>query len=318
MLRQNIAGTLSQIGLNAKQDAQYIPDNRQDLGAVIAKGMNDWDKYTKKQAYIDALQGGNQEDIDKALAAYDPQAYAKAMETRQAREWQLADADTQFARQKELANINFNNNMALKRLEAALKPATAAQQNMQYLQQLGYTPEEAAQMLYMGQNPNMQMPMLGEKGFNEYDKAMGKDLAEQKIAEKQMQSLTPRAEQAIARAEESLDDGTGLGQIGGLGWTTGQGGRNRANIKNAQAQINTAMRGLLKQMGVGSTELNSAVEAEAYRYQLNPNMPIEQQKQILDNFKADYMSGNLQKELQQNYGKPSLKQTSIKLKYGLE
>lgn len=132
MLRQNIAGTLSQIGLNAKQDAQYIPDNRQDLGAVIAKGMNDWDKYTKKQAYIDALQGGNQEDIDKAMAAYDPQAYAKAMETRQAREWQLADADTQFARQKELADIQYNRSLALenlrnknaiglKQLESALK-----------------------------------------------------------------------------------------------------------------------------------------------------------------------------------------------------
>lgn len=318
MLRQNIAGSLSQIGLNAVQPATVIDRNKGNLAEDLAKAYSGWDSANKKQAYIDALQGGDQEKIDSALASYNPEAYAQVMQAREQRANQLADADTQFARQKELANINFNNNMALKRLEASLKPATAAQQNMQYLQQLGYTPEESAQMLYMGQNPNMQMPMLGEKGFNEYDKAMGKDLAEQKIAEKQMQSLTPRAEQAIARAEESLDDGTGLGQIGGLGWTTGQGGRNRANIKNAQAQINTAMRGLLKQMGVGSTELNSAVEAEAYRYQLNPNMPIEQQKQILDNFKADYMSGNLQKELQQNYGKPSLKQTSIKLKYGLE
>ena len=317
MIGNNIAGTLSQIGLRAVQPATVI-DNGKDMGKAIQDSLKMYNDYSKKQAYIDALQGGNQEKIDIALASYNPEAYAQVMQAREQRANQLADADTQFARQKELANLNFNNSMALKRLEASLKPATAAQQNMQYLQQLGYTPEEAAQMLYMGQNPNMQMPMLGEKGFNEYDKAIGKDLAEQKIAEKQMQSLTPRAEQAIARAEESLDDGTGLGQIGGLGWTTGQGGRNRANIKNAQAQINTAMRGLLKQMGVGSTELNSAVEAEAYRYQLNPNMPIEQQRQILDNFKADYMSGNLQKELQQNYGQPSLKQTSIKLKYGLE
>lgn len=317
MIGNNIAGTLSQIGIRAVQPATVI-DNGKDMGKAIQDSLKMYNDYSKKQAYIDALQGGDQEKIDSALASYNPEAYAQVMQAREQRANQLADADTQFARQKELANIQFNNNMALKRLEAALKPATAAQQNMQYLQQMGYSPEEAAQLYYSGQNPNATLPLLGEKGFNEYDKAMGKDLAEQKIAEKQMQSLTPRAEQAIARAEESLDDGTGLGQIGGLGWTTGQGGRNRANIKNAQAQINTAMRGLLKQMGVGSTELNSAVEAEAYRYQLNPNMPIEQQKQILDNFKADYMSGNLQKELQQNYGKPSLKQTSIKLKYGLE
>lgn len=319
MVGQNRAAIISQIG--AWSTPKITPGKSIDFaGAIDAwnegrklaeqREKNELDKE-RRNAYIDAINGGNQEEIDKAFANYDPESYAKVMMGRQ-------DADTQFARQKELANLNFNNSMALKRLEASLKPATTAQQNMEYLIKQGYSPEEAAQLYYSGQNPNLNVMALGQKGFNEYDKAIGKDLAEQKIAEKQMQSLTPRAEQAIIRAEESLNDGTGLGQIGGLGWTTGQGGRNRANIKNAQAQINTAMRGLLKQMGVGSTELNSAVEAEAYRYQLNPNMPIEQQKQILDNFKADYMSGNLQKELQQNYGKPSLKQTSIKLKYGLE
>lgn len=131
MIGNNIAGTLSQIGLRAVQPATVI-DNGKDMGKAIQDSLKMYNDYSKKQAYIDALQSGNQEDIDKALAAYDPQAYAKAMETRQAREWQLADADTQFARQKELANINFNNQVALadlknkqaiglKQLENALK-----------------------------------------------------------------------------------------------------------------------------------------------------------------------------------------------------
>ena len=112
MIGNNIAGTLSQIGLKAVQPATVI-DNGKDMGKAIQDSLKMYNDYSKKQAYIDALQGGNQEDIDKALAAYDPQAYAKAMETRQVREWQLADADTQFARQKELAQMNFGNQLAL-------------------------------------------------------------------------------------------------------------------------------------------------------------------------------------------------------------
>lgn len=203
MLRNNIAGTLAQIGLGAKQNATVV-GNDSDFGQALAQGLGTWDNYTKKQAYIDALQGGNQEDIDKAMAAYDPQAYAKAMETRQAREWQLADADTQFARQKELANIQFNNNMALKRLEAALKPATLAQQNMQYLQQMGYSPEEAAQLYYSGQNPSLNVMMLGTKGQEAYGKEAGKNIAEREKAAQEAQDEYNTVASNIDRINELL------------------------------------------------------------------------------------------------------------------
>ena len=110
---------------------------------------------------------------------------------------------------------------------------------------------------------------------------------------KTMAIMEPRVKQAIARARVALDESTGLGQFGGWGWTTGQGGKNRAAIQTAQAQINTMMRGLLTEMGVGSTELNSAAEAAAYRYQIKQDMPIEQIRQIFDDFEQDYLNGSL-------------------------
>lgn len=183
---------------------------------------------------------------------------------------------------------------------------TVAQQNIEYLaKNMGIPLDQAAMLVYGGNNPTLNMAMLGKKGQEAADKKIGEYVADEQIAQQQMKTLKPKAENALRRAKESLADGTGLGQFGGWGWTTGKGGQNRANIKNAQAQINTTMRGLLKQMGVGSTELNSAVEAEAYRYMLDPNTPIEQQEQVLKNFEEDYLSGALQKDLEEIYGNKS-------------
>lgn len=202
--------------------------------------------------------------------------------------------------------------LALKRMQLAQNGGgTGSIKNIEYLVGQGYTPEQAANMVFSGQNPAVQG--LGQKGMEAYDKKVGETLGDEFVAERQLKTLKPKAENALQRAEESLNEGTGLGQVGGWGWTTGQGGKNRANIKNAQAQINTTMRGLLSQIGVGASELNSAAEAEAYRYMLTPDMPIEQQRQVINNFKQDYLNGTLENELREIYGK-----SSYKSKYGLE
>jgi len=120
---------------------------------------------------------------------------------------------------------------------------------------------------------------------------------EKEESAKQNEVMRPRVIQAISRAKDALKDGTGLGQFGGWGWTSEDGGKNRAAIQSAQAQINTVMRGMLKEMGVGSTELNSAAEAAAYRYTISPNMPISQIEQIIENFEQDYLDGTLQNEV---------------------
>jgi hypothetical protein len=269
------------------------------------KGVN----MQRQNALADALQSGDEEAINKAAAAYNPQGQLDYIQRiKQAR----ADADLEFQRQKELADYNHALDMkkqdALYNLKNSLEAikggyGTAAQQNASYLQGLGYTPEESAMMVFGGQNPTLNLSNLGKKGIEAYDKKIGEDLADQQIAQRQMRTLEPRAKAAIARARDSLQEGTGLGQLGGVGWTTGQGGINRANVKNAQAQINTSMRGLLKEMGVGSTEMNSALEAEAYRYNIDPTSPIPQQEQVLKNFEDDYLSGKLANELGSIYGK---------------
>lgn len=325
------------------------------------------DKRAKNRAYVEALQGGDQDQINSAWAAYDPQSYANFMLNQEKRaedrQWALDDLAAQQAFQRELADINFKRQMELENVknqnawglkrwdlentlaqkemerQQALEDAatqrefqkeletlknqnarslkefeltnglgTTAQQNVKAMIDAGYTPEEAWAMYYGGNNPTLDMANLGKKGMEAYDKKIGENLGDEAVAQKQMQTLKPKAENAIRRAKDSLVEGTGLGQFSGWGWTTEQGGINRANIKNAQAQINTTMRGLLKQLGVGSTELNSAVEAEAYRYMLSPDMPIGQQLQVIKNFEEDYLSGALAKDLADTYGKkPSLK-----------
>lgn len=174
MLNRNYADTIASI---ANKSASIItPKKNEDYIAIMRQAGEDYQKGKQLQAdnaFTEEMVKLHPEDEAK-IRQMGGRAYADVM---QAREWQLADADTQFARQKELANINFNNNMALKRLEASLKPATTAQQNMEYLIKQGYSPEEAAQLYYSGQNPNLNVMALGQKGQEAYEKKIGEDLA---------------------------------------------------------------------------------------------------------------------------------------------
>ena len=123
------------------------------------------------------------------------------------------------------------------------------------------------------------------------------DEHEKEKAARQKKAMLPTVKYAINRARDALKEGTGLGQIGGWGWTTGQGGRNRADIQNAKAQMNIFMRSLLKEMGVGSKEMDAATEAVAYRYEIDPMMHEDQISRVLDNFMEDYDNGTLEKNL---------------------
>lgn len=302
-----------------KTASRYKPQAKQGIDwSSIADSLKSIDTSMKTQDLASALESGDQEAINKARSALDPTGYANFLDQQalraEDRAWEQEKLQKSFDLQKELAQMKYNQARNLAEFKSGLgDQSTTAMRNMQYLVSQGYTPQEAAALYYGGQNSTLNLANLGQKGQEAYDKEVGKALAEEATANKQMQTLKPKAENAIRRAREALNQGEGLGQIGGKFWTTGQGGKNRANIKNAQAQINTAMRGLLKQMGVGSTELNSAVEAEAYRYQISPDMPIAQQEQVLNNFVEDYMSGALAKDLQEIYGKkPSLKDFQTK------
>lgn len=262
---------------------------------------------------LEQIQGGDWEGGVNTIAQTDPDTALGLAQYKQKSDDAFALQQMKDAARNQLTPYQ-QEMLALKRQQLAQGgDNTGSIKNIEYLVGQGYTPEQAASMVFGGQNPNFQMPVLGQKGMEAYDKKVGETLGDEFVAERQLKTLKPKAENALQRAEESLNEGTGLGQVGGWGWTTGQGGKNRANIKNAQAQINTTMRGLLSQMGVGASELNSAAEAEAYRYMLTPDMPIEQQRQVINNFKQDYLDGTLEKELREIYGK-----SSYKSKYGLE
>lgn len=302
MLNKDYAGINSRIGLGAIQNATVVGKDRPDLGKALADAYSQYDSYNKQQALTNALKNNDQNAINNAMADINPMAYAQMLKSdaqrAEDRQWALDDAATKHRYDLELE-------------KAKDKEATAFQRNFDFIKQTTDLPDDdIIKLMYGGQNPTLDMAMLNPKGQEAFAKEIGKSLAEEQIAEKQLNTLTPRAKQALERAKASLDDGTGLGQIGGWGWTTGQGGINRANVSNAQAQINTAMRGLLSNMGVGSSELNSAAEAEAYRYMIKPDMPIEQQRQVLKNFEDDYLSGKLEQDLRGIYGK-SLKDVSL-------
>lgn len=317
MLDKNYAGTTASI---IRSTFPNITAPKQtDLVSMLDQVGKDYQTGLQVRAdnkLTDEMIAQNPED-EARIRQMGGRAYADMLKSdaqrAEERQWHLDDLESQRQFQRDLLRDKLNNEFALAKYKAQFDTApqgTNAQQNVQAMIEAGYTPQEAWAMYYGGNNPTLDMATLGKKGQEAYDKKVGDFVADEAIAEKQMQTLKPKVDNALKRARESLEDGTGLGQIGGWGWTTGKGGQNRANIKNAQAQINTTMRGLLKQMGVGSTELNSAAEAEAYRYMIDPNMPIGQQLQVLDNFEQDYLSGKLAEDLAETYAKPSLKQVN--------
>lgn len=301
---------IAQIGAMTRPQFRNMPTL--DFGGAVDNFTKARDKSleaARRQAYVDELTAQHPEAA--AQIAANPDAYAKMINDNAA-----AERDQQF--KMDMLDKQFNNSIALQdkqhanavglaKLAAQLKAnGTTGMQNIEYLQGLGFSPEEAAQLYYGGNNPTLNMANLGKKGAEALDKKIGENMADEFIADKQTQKLSPITQTAIDAAKESLANGVGLGQIGGWGWTTGQGGINRENLARAQRQMNIQIRGALKAVGVGSKELDAAAEAEAYRARLDPKLPIDQQMQILNNFEQDYLSGNLHKELAEKYGKSGL------------
>ena len=328
MLNNNFANVTSAIAKNVFQPTQTV--NRPNIANALTQSLKDYYDYSQKQEekdkantklknLQDAYASGDENAINQARLDYDAESFLKSQDA-----YNLANRQNENAigleklrQQYNLDTLNkqHENAIGLAKLKAELEPnketGTSAMQNYDFLKGLGYDENQAIAMSFGNGTEAIGGALvnggLGAKVQDAYDKKIGENLADEQIAENQLKTLTPRVQQALDRAIISLDNGTGLGQIGGWGWTTGQGGINRANISNAQAQINTIMRGLLKNMGVGATELNSAAEAEAYRYLLKHDMPIEQQRQVIKNFVDDYLSGKLEKDLRSVYGSKSSK-----------
>lgn len=253
-----------------------------EAGLAEDKAQSDFYRDLTKQSYINQLPDQKRQQIHswgaaQGLNPMQSEAVWAEMKMRK-NEADLAQLEASTA--KTQAETNKASRPDLSTLQAGVNNGTISADMAN--QELG--------------KPIFQAPpSFAEK---ELAKQQVKDKASQEKSAKQVADMMPRVLGAIDRAYTALDDGTGLGQMGGLWWTNKKGGENRANVQNAQAQINTLMRGILSAMGVGATEMNSAAEAAAYRYMIDPAMPESQIKQVLDNFKQDYASGALMQDLQ--------------------
>lgn len=176
-----------------------------DLGGAFDNYVNARDKSleaARRQAYVDELTEAHPEAA--AQIAADPAAYMKMLNDKEAAERDQQYKMDQLQKQFDLAMVRDANQhanaMGLAKLAAQLKGnATTGMQNIEYLQGLGYTPEEAAQLYYAGNNPNFKMPAFGEKGFNKADENLGKNYAEDLASYRSMNSKLPELEATVQK-----------------------------------------------------------------------------------------------------------------------
>lgn len=121
----NIAGNISNIGLGAVQKANFVGADK-DLGADIAKSIEDWNEFKKRKAFIDKLTADNPDDADKIM--YDPEGYAKFLDEKAKmaldQQYKLEYLDKQNQNALALENLRNQNALSLARLQESLKSGT--------------------------------------------------------------------------------------------------------------------------------------------------------------------------------------------------
>lgn len=175
--------------------------------------------------------------------------------------------------------------------EAAVAGMTQQMQNAEYLNANPNLSEEA-RGVFKTQGTTIN---LNTKAEEEYRKAMAKNRAEREKGEQGVRMMRPAVETAINRAETAAKKGSGIGIVGGflagLGLNpVAKAGNNYADIKSANAQMNALLRQKLQATGLTGSELNSALEADAYRYTINPTDDEDVILRKLQNFRDDYLS----------------------------
>ena len=142
---------------------------------------------------------------------------------------------------------------------------------------------------------SLGVPLTGNK---KYDEALlqqaGKDKAAALKGEQATAAMRPAVSAALDRAEIAADSGNGLGRIGAtLEWLglnpVGKSGQNYTDIETANSQMNALLRQKLQATGLTGSELNSAAEANAYRYTISPFDSEARIKQKIANFRKDYL-----------------------------
>lgn len=159
---------------------------------------------------------------------------------------------------------------------------------------------------YLNTNPNLSEEARGvfknqgtvinlnDKAEEVLVKERAKARAEREKGAENAALMRPAVEAAINRAEPAALNGSGIGPVGGflagLGINLAKGaGANYADIESANAQMNALLRQKLQATGLTGSELNSAIEASAYRYTISPLDSEEVILRKLQNFRKDYL-----------------------------
>lgn len=204
MLNRDFSSATARIAAAHKPtfEARQVPD----YGAQFAQTIKDYQDKTNKDALIAALQGGDETAINKAYAAYDPQAAWRQ------RVNDIAEIRN-FERQKELNSIN--NAAALDRARqiALLRnenTGTAAQNNVKMLMDMGYSRDDAVALAFAGQNASLPQvfPNLGGAGNKRMDQEIGKNYAVDLDEYNNMVSKLPELEDTTARLGNLAKDAT--------------------------------------------------------------------------------------------------------------
>lgn len=114
--RDYTSGIQNAIRNSLSLDFTPTPNKFEQLPEVVSKGLENWDNAMRKKAYVDALQTGDQEKIDKALASYDADAYQNVLKDREKRQQELDDIAAQRDFQREMMDAQLKNNFALENM----------------------------------------------------------------------------------------------------------------------------------------------------------------------------------------------------------
>ncbi len=268
--------------INSLQSYQPQPIQGIDWAGALNAYTGARDKAlddSRREALATALGSGDQEQIDKAALAVDPAAfYANRLaqaQRQQQREWAVADREQQHQWDLEKLEKMNQNALGLAKAKAMLDSG----------QQVGN--QDLASLL--------GVPLTGNK---KYDEALlqqaGKDKAAALKGEQATAAMRPSVSAALDRAEIAADSGNGIGKIGAtLEWLglnpAGGSGENYTDIETANSQMNALLRQKLQATGLTGSELNSAAEANAYRYTISPFDSEARIKQKIANFRKDYL-----------------------------
>lgn len=188
--QQDYIGMIQQAGKDFNEGAltkQMIDEHPEDKARIRQMGGSAYADMLKE----DELRAEKrQQELDDIAAQ---------------RDFQREMMDAQLKNSFALENLRNQNARGLAEYKAGLNgtPQTAAQQNIEYLaKNLNIPLEEAAKLVYGGNNPTLDMATLGPKGQEQFGKETAKNYAEDLNSYNNMVSKMPELKETVTQLGE--------------------------------------------------------------------------------------------------------------------